>query len=555
MAKRRPTQGACNGLRALVAGLALLLAACGRDDADRSGEGGTGGTRPLPRIVLSHGNNSRPYMPWPEDVAKIVAGGLERIGFEVEVRKEEWSSYLAMVQNGNHQMALLGWSADVPDADNFLHVLLDKDNARVGSANNISFYQSEDVHRLLVAARKSQDDAERMNLYRQAQEIVAEDVPMVPLVFGERIHAYRKSFGRIPVEPTTHPVLRLVSGNPGETLVYLRGSDSVRLDPADATDGESSKVLEQIYDTLVRFRSGTIEIEPCLATSWESNEDRTRWTFRLREGVRFHDGAALDAAAVVNAFERQRDVNHPHRFPDGQWAYWQDLFGFVERVEVGADPMEVVFRLAHAAPPFFLAQLASFTSGIPSPKALAERGVGIRRHPVGTGPFRFAKWDSGVEIELVKNAEYWDGAPALAGVRFLVSENATVRSQRLLARQQADFIDNLDPQTLAELEASPEVELVREPGMSVAYLSFDNRESPFDDARVRRAAALSVDKERILRMAYKNVARIASTPVPPTIPGHHDGIRERADHSTAEGRAKAIAEAKALLREAGYSVP
>ena len=90
-----------------------------------------GHTLPL-RVTLSHGNNSRPYMPLPEEVAKQVAGDLEEAGFAVTIRKEEWANYLKIVQNGEHEMALLGWSADVADADNFLYVLLDKNNARVG---------------------------------------------------------------------------------------------------------------------------------------------------------------------------------------------------------------------------------------------------------------------------------------------------------------------------------------------------------------------------------------------------------------------------------------
>src|SRR5512132_2893259 len=98
-----------------------LLAACGGD--------GKQGSVSF-HVVLHHPNNSRPYMPLPEEVAKQIAGDLEEAGFEVEVRTQEWSTYLPMVQQGQHQLALLGWSADVPDPDNFLYVLLDKTNAR-----------------------------------------------------------------------------------------------------------------------------------------------------------------------------------------------------------------------------------------------------------------------------------------------------------------------------------------------------------------------------------------------------------------------------------------
>ncbi|MCA9317649.1 MAG: hypothetical protein KDB73_19350 [Planctomycetes bacterium] len=532
------------GLVTLLA-LALPLAGCGED-------GGTSGGGKHLKVVLQHGNNSRPYMPWPVDVAKQVAASLEEIGFEVEVRPEEWSSYLEAVQNGRHQMALLGWSADVPDADNFLYVLLDKDNARLGSANNISFYTSEEVHELLIKARRTDDAPERERLYAKAQQLILRDAPMVPLVYGEKMIAFRTPFGQIGVEPVNHPQLRSVPSPKDGTLVYLRGADSVKLDPGDSTDGESSKVIEQVYDTLLRFKPGSIEVEPSLAASWDHDEARTLWTFHIRDGVRFHDGTPCDGAAVVNAFERQRDPTHPHHYDDAEFAYWKDLFGFVERVEPGEGPLDVVFRLTEPAPPFFLAMLAAFNTSIPSPANLDQGPQAARRSPVGTGPFRFTSWDPGVEIRLERNDDWWGGKPALETVRFLVSADPTVRSRRLLSAEQADLIDNIAPQTLDPLEAASDIVVVREPGLNMAYLAMNTTKAPFDDVRVRQAVQLAIDKTRIVRAAYQGVAQEATSPVPPTVFGHNAALQPVADHSTPEGHAKAIAAAKKLLREAGY---
>ena len=532
------------GLVTLLA-LALPLVGCGEDG------GSSGGGKHL-KVVLQHGNNSRPYMPWPVDVAKQVAASLEEIGFEVEVRPEEWSSYLEAVQNGRHQMALLGWSADVPDADNFLYVLLDKDNARLGSANNISFYTSEEVHELLIKARRTDDAPERERLYAKAQQLILRDAPMVPLVYGEKMIAFRTPFGQIGVEPVNHPQLRSVPSPKDGTLVFLRGNDSVKLDPGDSTDGESSKVIEQVYDTLLRFKPGSIEVEPSLAASWDHDEARTLWTFHIRDGVRFHDGTPCDGAAVVNAFERQRDPTHPHHYDDAEFAYWKDLFGFVERVEPGEGPLDVVFRLNEPAPPFFLAMLAAFNTSIPSPANLDKGALAARRSPVGTGPFRFSSWDPGVEIRLERNDDWWGDKPALETVRFLVSADPTVRSRRLLSAEQADLIDNIAPQTLGALEAASDVVVVREPGLNMAYLSMNTTKAPFDDVRVRQAVQLAIDKTRIVRAAYQGVAQEATSPVPPTVFGHNAALQPVADHSTPEGHAKAIAAAKKLLREAGY---
>jgi ABC-type transport system substrate-binding protein len=110
----------------------ICLSACG-------GDSGGGGTEPVVKVTLSYGNNSRPYMPSPSSVATQIAIALRDVGFDVTLQKKEWASYLQMAKNGEHQMALLGWSADYPDADNFLYVLLDKETPRpAGPATSAS---------------------------------------------------------------------------------------------------------------------------------------------------------------------------------------------------------------------------------------------------------------------------------------------------------------------------------------------------------------------------------------------------------------------------------
>jgi ABC-type transport system substrate-binding protein len=517
---------------ALLLCMLLGLGACGDDAGELT-------------IVLTHGNNSRPYLPWPAEVAKQVAGDLEDVGFEVEIEMLPWSTYIPYVERGKHQIALLGWSADVPDTDNFLSALLHEDSAVIGRANNISFYRSKEVSGLIDQARLTHDETERDRLYGEAQRLIFRDVPMVPLVYTDRMIAHRKAFGPLAVEWITHPQLRLVETPVDGDLVFLRGSDSNKLDPGDVTDGESSKVIEQVYDTLTRYVPGTIEIEPGLATSWTSSEDHKVWTFEIREGVTFHDGTALDGAAVVDTFERMRDPEHQFHFPDGKWANWTGLFGFVDQVKLGDHPMQVVFVCNEPAPPFFLKQLAMFTCSIISPAALEKHGPQIRRNPVGTGPFKFVEWNNDVEIRLTRNDDYWDGAPALKSLSFRISNNATVRSTRLLAGSGADLIDNLDPATIPALEADGGVAIARRPQSSLCYVSMNNLEPPFDNPKVREAVAYAINKERIIQMAYKGYAKPATVPVPPGFNGYAADLEDRPYDPE---------KAKALLREAGYDV-
>jgi len=128
------------------------------------------------------------------------------------------------------------------------------------------------------------------------------------------------------------------------TLVFAK-SDAVGLDPADVTDGESVTVIDNIFEGLVRYKPGTTEVEPWLATSWDVSSDGLEWTFHLRQGVKFQDGTPFNADAVVFSYERQRDPNHPfHKY--GKWDYWQWCFSEVSKTEK-VDDYTVKMTLDH----------------------------------------------------------------------------------------------------------------------------------------------------------------------------------------------------------------
>ncbi len=515
--------------------LALVLAACG----DKGGEGPSGAGSVELEVVLSYGAVSRPYMPNMEEVAKQIAGDLEEAGLTVDLKKQEWGPYLQRVRNGEHQLALLGWSADIPDVDNFLYVLLDKTQARLGDANNISFYTDEAVHLLLEEARYTYDAARREALYRRAQAKILADAPMVPLAFSDRILAHRTSVGPIAMELITHPLLRLATEPKDGRIVFGRSGDAVKLDPAVITDGESSNPVEQIFDTLVRYTPGTATIEPGLALSWTSNAEHTVWTFALRPGVTFHDGTPCDAAAVAHAFERQRDPAHKHH-KGGEFAYWTDLLGYVERVEPGASALEVVFRCSRPAPAFFVSTLAVFSFCIPSPTALDKHGEAFSRNPVGTGPYKFVSWQSDVEIALTRNDSWWGGAPAVKEIVYRKIPDAGTRTQALKSGA-VDVIDNIDLATLPQLESNAGIKVVRQPGMHVAYLAMNTRKKPFDDPRVRQAVAYALDKRRIVKAGWEGQAQPAATPVPPNLLAPSPDLKDRE---------RDLARARALLSEA-----
>ncbi len=146
--------------------------------------------------------SSRPYMPSPDRVARIIQQNLHDVGIDVEIIKNDINTHLEATQRGDHDLCLLGWLADNGDPDNFLYVLLDQDNAEPGSARNVSFYRNGQLHGLLVWAQESSDRNERVKYYQQAQDLIAQEAPWVPLAHAEVVVAASTLLTNVSVHPS-----------------------------------------------------------------------------------------------------------------------------------------------------------------------------------------------------------------------------------------------------------------------------------------------------------------------------------------------------------------
>jgi len=136
--------------------------------------------------------NPRPYMPQPKKIAQAMQSHLKKVGIDAKIKSYDWGTYLDKTENGEHDMALLGWTGDNGDPDNFLYVLLDKDNAKKGSAGNIAFYKSDKLHELLIDAQKTLDKKKRTEIYKEAQEVIHDDAPWVPMAHSTPPIALKK---------------------------------------------------------------------------------------------------------------------------------------------------------------------------------------------------------------------------------------------------------------------------------------------------------------------------------------------------------------------------
>ncbi|WP_335948391.1 ABC transporter substrate-binding protein [Salipiger bermudensis] len=296
---------------------------------------------------------------------------------------------------------------------------------------------------------------------------------------------------------------------PPGVLIVGQIAEPKALDPAAVTAVNDFRILMNVYDGLVRYKSGTLEVEPALATSWEISEDGTEYTFTLREGVTFHDGSPFNAEAVVFNFERMLNEDHPYHdtgpFP---LAFFFSSVSSVEAV----DDLTVKFTLSEPYAPF-LSNLAYPTGLIVSPAAVEQHGADFGRNPSGTGAFTFAEWRSNEAVVVEANPDYWDGAPELQAVVFRPITDANTRTAEMLAGG-IDMMVEVPPVALSQFQDDA-FQVFEQAGPHVWFLILNAKEGPFADKRVRQAANYAINKEALVNDVLEGTAEVAAGPTPP----------------------------------------
>jgi peptide/nickel transport system substrate-binding protein len=335
----------------------------------------------------------------------------------------------------------------------------------------------------------------------------------------------------------------------GQAFIFGRGADSVQLDPALVTDGESFRVTGQILEPLYQYELGRTVPVPALAEECVSNEDTTVWTCSLRQGVKFHDGTDFNADAVVFNYERWRFTDNPYHFENQVFEYYEYMWGGLDDASVitavtALDDFTVEFTLSDPLAPF-LANLAMDMFAISSPAAIEAAGEDYGRPSVGavgTGPFKFVSWQEGTEIVIDANQDYWGGAPGVAQVVFRVIPDD---SARFLALQAGDIhgLEQAVVEDLQTAENSDDLYVTTRPALNTGYLAFNYQIEEFKDVRVREAVDLALDKEGLVANFYGDYGEVATNFLPPLIWGHNDTLTDRGYN---------VERAKELLAEAGF---
>lgn len=281
------------------------------------------------------------------------------------------------------------------------------------------------------------------------------------------------------------------------------------LNPPESTGLADATVIRHIFEGLVGFDPDG-SLVPELAESWTVNPTATEYVFKLREGVVFHDGTAFNADTASRFYEWALD-------PDSAGLRARAQLAGVTSIEATGE-YELTFTLA-APNGAFLYNLALSESRIASPVAIETYGEDAFRQPVGTGPFQFVSWESGVNVTLEAFPDYW-GEPARTDrLVFLEVPNASTR-MAMLQSGEVDFIENVAPQLVGQIEASADLDLISVVGTSARILQLNTSKAPFDDVRVRRALNYAVDKDQVVRIALQGLGTPLTGPLPEPVFGH-----------------------------------
>ncbi len=314
----------------------------------------------------------------------------------------------------------------------------------------------------------------------------------------------------------------------GGTLIWGHSETTQNLDMHQTGTAASGRVLQNIHDAIVTVDKD-LNVIPSLAESFDQSDDGLVYTFRLRPGVKFHNGATMTSADVKYSFERVKDP--------ATGAVNFEVFNNVTSIET-PDDLTVVINMSSVNAPF-LSRLAENGAGVIIPTGSGDtQGA----NPSGAGPFKFVRHEEGNVVEMVRFDDYWGGPAYLDGVIAREIAESTTRLTGLRTGE-LHMINDIPADRVAEIKGDANFVVREWFPLNFDFVNLNHDFEPFKDARVRRAFDMIIDKEMLLQGALWGLGSTTASPSFPTSSSYnHDLV----------ARAQDIEGAKALLAEAGY---
>ena len=317
------------------------------------------------------------------------------------------------------------------------------------------------------------------------------------------------------------------AGGYKNTLTWAQGADVTSLDPHQGKETPAVQVNTQIFDTLVTVDPETNEVVPQIAESWEQTDDQT-YVFKIREGIKFHDGSDLTAEDVKFSLDRARNS-----------AAVSYIVNFIEEVTVDDDHTVTVKTTAPYAPT--LRNLAiPFAAIVPKAVVEADENAFIQ-NPVGSGPYKFVEWNHGDHVTLKAFDDYYAGKPETEN---LIMKVIPETSQRTIALEtgEVDLAYDLAVNDIPKVNSDDKLTVYEIPSLTCWYVSMNMNKKPFDNPKVREAMSMAIDRQTIIDTINAGSGQTADAIIAPAVFGYYStGVKEYNP-----------TKAKELLAEAGY---
>lgn len=272
-------------------------------------------------VTLTYRDVSRAYLPIPSKVAQDIQAQLKQIGINVKLEVMESTAFIDATSAGQRGFYLLGWNGDYADATNFY-------DYHFANASLKQFGKPfSDIVTELKAAGQTSDAADRQQHYDKANQLLKQHVPMIPVANGSSATAFKASVQGAHSSPLGDELFSVMNSG-SDRLVFLQNAEPGALWCGDESDGETLRACEQMYESLLAYKVGATDVVPSLAEKWTGSTDAKTWTFNIRKGVKFFNGADLDANDVVATYAAQWDAKSPnHKGRTGSFDYFGSFFG------------------------------------------------------------------------------------------------------------------------------------------------------------------------------------------------------------------------------------
>ncbi|WP_395447420.1 ABC transporter substrate-binding protein [Aminobacter sp. UC22_36] len=335
----------------------------------------------------------------------------------------------------------------------------------------------------------------------------------------------------------------------GGAITITYKDDVATLDPAIGYDWQNWSMIKSLFDGLMDYEPGTTKLRPELAESYEISPDGKTFTFKLRKGVKFHNGREMTADDVKYSLDR---VTNPKTQSPGAGFFasingYDDVAGGKSESLAGVtvvDPSTVKIELSRPDATFLHVMAINFSHVVPK-EEVEKYSADFGKHPVGTGAYKMAEWTLGQRLVFERNADYWHkGLPYIDKITFEIGQEPIVALLRLQNGEVDVPGDGIPPAKFQEVMADPEqkARVVEGGQLQTGYVTMNTQMAPFDNVKVRQAVNMAINKDRIVKL-INNRAVPANQPLPPSMPGYDKAFT---------GYAFDVDKAKALLGEAGH---